>query len=375
MKQSLIKKIIVALLIVVGILLVLFVSREIAVRFFDYKPPAISESKQRKTKRVEYTPDTGERYQHVATNRYIYFINVDKVTVCDQSGDFISEIKIVTSNPIIKQKGNYVIVGDVGGNNVYLLENDDLKNTIVTKGKLVDISVNESGHCVLVTQGDMHKRDVTVYNAKGEEQFVWNSGNLLVLSACVANNNKNIVISTVDTADGKMKSILSFYNISNETPIATEEYENELIAALEISGTNVFCVGDTKTLIYRVSGHKTGEIFYDGKMLLTYKPEKSNLVLAFSESSIDGKRYDIATYNANGKEIGTYELDSEIEYIDFCGDAIAISRGRLVDIIDVHGREKRLIDPGVDIESISFIGNGATAVGFAANGAYLFDVT
>ena len=86
MKHSIIKKIIIALLIVAGVLLILFVSREIAVRFFGYKPPAISESQQKKAKQVEVSLDAGENYKHVVTDQYIYFVNVDKVTVCDSSG-------------------------------------------------------------------------------------------------------------------------------------------------------------------------------------------------------------------------------------------------------------------------------------------------
>ena len=38
-------------------------------------------------------------------------------------------------------------------------------------------------------------------------------------------------------------------------------------------------------------------------------------------------------------------------------------------------REKKLIDPGIDIDSLSFIGGVSTAVGFTANGAYIFKIT
>lgn len=375
MKHSVIKKFIIALLIVVGILLLLFVGREIAVRFFGYKPPAISESQKKKAKPVEVTLDSDETYKHVVSDQYIYFVNVDKVTVADNGGKVKSEIDIVTSEPVVKSNGKYVIVGDVGGNNVYMISGTELKNTIVTKGAVVDVSVNSAGYCVLVTQGDMHKRDVTVYNTKGEEQFVWNSGNLFVLSASIADNNKNIIISTLDTADGKMKSVLSFYNISTADPIATEEYEDELIAAVEIRGTSVFCVGDSKTCVYRVSGEKTAEILYNGKTLITYKTDTGNIVMAFSESALTGKRYNIETYNTAGKQIGTYELDYKIDYIDFAQDTIAISRGRLINIVDLSGREKKLIDPGIDIHSLSFLGGTSTAVGFTANGAYIFKIT
>lgn len=375
MKHSIIKKVVIAILIVVSILVLLFVGREIAIRFFGYTPPAISESQQRKVKQVEFTSDAQAQYKHVVADKYIYFITADKVTICDAGGQQRAETSIVTSKPVVQKSGKYVAVGDVGGNQVYLFSGEKLKNTITTKGELVDVSVNDAGYCTLVTKGDMHKRDVTVYNTKGEEQFIWNSGSFFVLRACLANNNKNIIISTLDTEGGKMKSVLSFYNMSDAEPIATEEYENELISAVEVRGNNVFCVGDSKTLIYRISGKKTAEISYNGKTLLTYRTSDSNIVMAFSESSLAGKRYDVESYKVSGKRVGSYELDYKMEYIDFAQNMIAISRDRLIDIVDLSGREKYLIDPGVDIDSFSFLSGSSTAVGFTANSAYIFNIT
>lgn len=375
MKHTVTRKILFAVLIVVAVLLVLFVSREIAIRFFDYKPPAISESQLKKAKEVQVALELDEQYKHVVTDSYIYFIHVDKVLIADSSGNQTAEYPIVASEPVVRTIGKYVVIGDVGGQNVYLFENDTQKNTITAKGAIVDVSVNASGYTVLVTRGDMHKRDVTVYNTKGEEQFVWNSGSLFVLSAVVADNNKNIIISTLDTANGKMKSVLTFYNMSNVEPIAAEEYEDELFASLELCGSHVYCIGDSKTCVYRVSGDKSGEIPYNGKTLITYKTDNTNIAMAFSESALSGKRYDIESYNSSGKRIGIYELDYKIKYIDFIEDAVAISRGRLINVVDIHGREKNLIDPGVDIFDLSFLGGVTKAVGFTAKGAYIFSLS
>lgn len=375
MKHTLMRKIMISVLIVVGILVVLFLSREIAIRFFGYKPPAISESQLKKAKKVDVDIETDEPYQHVVTDNYIYFIHVDKVLVANSNGKQVAKHDIVTSEPVVHTVGKYVIVGDVGGNNAYIFEDDTLKNTIKSKGAIVTVSVNASGYCVLVTEGDMHKRDVTVYDIKGKEEFIWNSGSLFVLHAAVADNNKNMIISTLDTSGGKMKSVLSFYNMSETDPIATEEYEDELFTTLEIRGSYVYCIGDSKACVYRVGGEKHAEIPYDGKTLITYQTDHTNIAMAFSESALMGKRYDIETYNASGKRIGIHELDYKITYIDFAEDAIAISRGRLINVVDTHGREKQLIDPGIHLSDLKFIDGVTKAVGFTAHGAYIFSVS
>lgn len=375
MKYSLIRKVVLALIIATGIVVVLFVSREIAIRFFDYKPPAISESQLTNAKRVDVVLEQDEPYQHIVTDQYIYFVHVDKIFIANANGRQTAEYEIVTSEPVVRHSGKYVVIGDIGGHNAYILENDKLKNTIQTSGAIVDATVNSSGYSVLVTQGDMHKRDVTVYDSRGEEQFVWNSGSLFVLNAVAADNNKNVIISTLDTSGGKMKSILTFYNMSDPESIATEEYEGELLASLEVKGSYVFCVGDSKTCVYRVSGEKHAEIPYNGKTLITYQMDHTNIAMAFCESMLNGKRYDIETYHASGKQIGTYELDYKINYIDYAEDAIAISRGRLINVVDTHGREKNLIDPGIDLSNLNFLGGASKAVGFTAKGAYIFNIS
>lgn len=372
MKNAVTRKIAVAILVSLGILLLVFLGREIAIRFFDYTPPAISESQQKKVKQVDVSINHDETYQHTVADKYIYFVTTDKIRICDNGGKLKNEVDIITGNPVIKTSGKYVLVADTEGKNAYLLNGEKLKNTIETKGEIVDFSVNSEGYTVLITEGDMHKRDVTVYDTKGKEQFVWNSGSMFVLNAVIADNNKNIVMSILDTQEGKMKTVLSFYNISNPEPIATETYEDELIASLEVCGNYVYCVGDSKTLIYRVSGKKSSEILYGGKSLVTYETSNSNIVLAFSESALSGKRYNIETYNHSAKQIGKYEVDSEIKFIDYAEDTIAVSRGRLINIVDISGREKKLLDPGIDINSISFIGTTTQAVGFTADGAYIF---
>lgn len=374
MKNSVFKKIILSVIVVAVILVVMFVVREIAVEFFGYKPPAISESSQKKSQQIEVVLDNENTYGHIVTDKYIYFVGTDKVIVADGKGAKKAELAIGTANSVSKSQGKYVIVGDVDGNNIYIINGTEIKNTITTKGKIKNFSVNSSGYCVAVTEGDMGKRNVIAYNIKGEEIFVWDSGNMLVLNAVIAENNKNVIVSAVDTKDGVLKTVLNFYNVSKEETVASESYEGELISAMSVNGNYVYCVGDTKTLVYKVSGDKKSEIAYSGKSVITYEVNESGIVMAFLESTLTGKRYNIESYTESGKKRGTFEHDYDIKYMDIADDVIAIDRGGLISVINYKGREKSLIDPGVDIVDLCFMGGSSKAVGFTAHGAYLFDI-
>lgn len=374
MKNTVFKKIILSVIVVAVILVVMFVSREIAVEFFGYNPPALSETSQKKSRQIEVTLDNESKYGHIVTDKYIYFVGTDKVIVADSKGSKKAELPISTANSVSKSQGKFVIVGDVDGNNIYIIKDAEIQQTITTKGKIKNFSVNSSGFCVAVTEGDMGKRNVTAYNTKGEEVFVWDSGNMLVLNAVIAENNKNIIVSAVDTKDGKMKTVLNFYNVSKSEAVASESYDGELISALTVNGNYVYCVGDTKTLIYKVSGGKKSEISYSGKSVITYEVNNSGIVMAFLESTLTGKRYNIESYTEAGKRRGTFEYDYDINYLDIADDVIAIDRGGLIGVINYKGREKALIDPGVDVDDLCFMGSSSKAVGFTAHGAYVFDI-
>ena len=374
MKNTVFKKILISVILVAIILVLMFVIREIAVEFFGYKPPALSEASQKKSQQIEVSLNGENKYEHIVTEKYIYFVGTDKIVVTDGNGSKKGELSISTANSIPKSMGKFVAVGDMGGNRIYIVSGTDIKKEIVTKNKIKNFSVNSSGYCVAITEGDMGKRYVTAYNAKGEEIFVWDSGNMLVLNAVIADNNKNVVVSSVDTNDGVMKSVLSFYNVSKAEAIATEIYEEELFSALSVNGNYVYCVGDARTLIYKVSGDKKSEISYSGKSVITYEVNNQGIVMAFLESTLTGKRYNIESYTESGKKRGTYEHNYDINYLDIADDVIAVDRGGLISIISYKGREKKLIDPGVDIEDLMFVGNSSKAVGFTAHGAYLFSI-
>jgi len=373
-KNDILRKVIISVVLVLVILVLLFVGNEIAIRFFGFKAPSISKSSYAVTNPVEVTLDSKISYNHVVADGFIYFVSTDRVIVANENGAQKAEIAIGTANPVVKTSGKYVVVADIDGTHIYLLEGSGLKKEINTTRKIKNVSVNSSGYCVAVTEGDMHKRDVTVYNEKGNEVFVWNSGNMLVIDAVIADNNKNIIISSLDTQDGSIKTNLNFYNISKTEPIATFVHDSDLISSLNTINNYVYCIGESKTYIYKVSGGLKSEIEYTGKTLLSYKVNKNGIVMSFLESTVKGKRYNVEAYSESGRLKGALEHEYKTKYLDISDDYIVIERNGLICVIDYNGREKKLLDPGVDIEKLCFVGNSKKTVGFTANGAYLIDI-
>lgn len=374
MRNDILKKIVIAILIVVAILVVLFVGKEIAIRFFGMRTPSISKSTLINAKKIDISFDAAANYEHIATDNYIYFVKTDGVYITDDDGNEKTTISISVENPAVFSAGEYVLVGDIGSNKIYILKNAQIVREIETKKAIKNVSINASGYCITVTEGDMQKREVTLYDEKGEELFVWTSGNRLVFDAVVANNNKNVVISSLNTQGSAANTILSFYNISKEEPIETVNYEDEIVADLTVNGNYVYCIGESKTDIYTVTGAKKSEIPYKDRTILSYVVNDSGMVISFKEGTLSDKRYSIRIYKENGSCIASHEYDYVSKSLDATNNHIVMDRDGLINVIDYNGREIKLIDSGFDIEDLTFVGNSKKIVGFTADGAYIITI-
>ena len=94
--------------------------------------------------------------------------------------------------------------------------------------------------------------------------------------------------------------VSAFYNISKEEPVQTVKYDDEIIADLTVNGNYVYCIGESKTEIYTVTGDKKSEIPYKDRSILSYVVKDSGIVISFKEGTLSDKRYSIRIYKENG---------------------------------------------------------------------------
>ncbi len=232
-------------------------------------------------------------------------------------------------------------------------------------------SVNKNGYMLVVTKGDLHNSAVRVFNPKAEEIFKWNSGGFSVVAADIADNNKDITISAINTQDGKIQNQIIMFNIAKEKPFTNDTYEGDIASIIRYSGNHLFCIGSDKTYIYNGYGKCVGTASYEGRSVQDYALDDSLLVLAFSGSTDTTGVAEVVSYNHKGSELGKFSLLQEYDYMDAKGDNIVVNSERSIHLLDSHCREKRQINLGFDLRDFAFFGSGNKAVGITASGAEL----
>ncbi len=270
--------------------------------------------------------------------------------------------------------GESALFYDVGGRRVVSFLGEKQICELSLESNIVLCSINANGYMLIVTEGDLHKCAVSVYSPDGKEMFKWNSGGLSVVAADIADNNKDITVSTINTDGAVIKSNLIMFNIAKEKPFTNDTYEGDIFSQIHYSGSHVYCVAGSSTKIYNLYGKCVGSADYDNRELTHVKTDEDLLVLAFSGSSSNAGVAEIKTYNAKGEETGSFSTEQEIDFLDVKDGSIAVNSGQVISILNGRCRERFRISPSFDLRDFSFIGDSRHGIGITATGAEIMEL-
>ena len=120
--------------------------------------------------------------------------------------------------------------------------------SITASGKIISACLNEDGWLALCTQESGYKGLVTVYNAKGGEEYYWHSAGGYTLSAEVSSNNRELAVLTL-TDEG---SRIVFFELDNTEEKSSLTFPETLVTEISyIKSDSVLAVSeDMLSVVY-----------------------------------------------------------------------------------------------------------------------------
>lgn len=324
---------------------------------------------------MNFELDPGISYAHIVTKEKLFFYSSENIKIIGETGEPEQDFNLPLSRPFMSARGNYALIADKGGKKAYLFRGSKQQRELELSESIISASVNANGSSVFVTKGETHQCSVSVLDAKGNEKFRWNSGGLYVLSADIADNSRDIAVSTLNTDGGVLTSNIILFSINKEQPFANDVYTDELFAAVRFSKSALYCIGEGHAYIYNGYGRVTGTIDYAERELLSYNADGDNLALIFSGSGLSIGAGDLETYNVKGERLGKFHSSQEMSFVDCSGGRIAVKNGRVVSILDSKCRENFQISTDMDLLDFMFFGGELRAVGISAAGAQMIRVS
>ncbi|MBQ2696864.1 MAG: hypothetical protein IJF61_06135 [Clostridia bacterium] len=372
-KPSITRRILKILGITIGVLLLVFLII-LGVRYFMNLSGRMFINNNPKVTALDFELDPGISYQSATTDKALFFYSIENMKVIDAKGKLVEDLSLKFSNPAVRTKNNRALFYDAGGRKIVTYNGTKQNTSLELEENILLAAVNKNGYMLIVTESDMHKCSVRVLKADGKEIFKWNSGGLTVVAADIADNNKDITVSAINTDESVVKNQIIMFNISKEKPFTNDTYDGEIFSAVHYSDNHLYCVGTKNTYIYNSYGKRSGTISYNGRSLQNYALEKGLLTLVFSGSSESSGVFEIKTFNKKGEAMGSFSVLQAFDYFDVKNKTIAINNGRTISLLNDHCQEKGRVNLDFDIQDFIFFGNENKGIGITASGAVLIEL-
>ncbi len=262
-----------------------------------------------------YTFDATKQNNIYPYEDNLIIANNEGIVCIDKDGDTVFDVTAKTSSPIVKTAGEYILLADLGGSEVYVIQEGDIINNFSAENKIINCSINKRGRTVLVTSETSYRNVIVAYNTRGDEIYRWKISDFYVTDAVLSYDGSRIAATYISTDNEELTGGVIMVNVRQEKVLGKLAYKNCVFPFVSFNGNNsATAIGDAKMIGITKNGGENWVVEYDGQKLETFAfLEGEGSVLSFENNSNNST---LIAYDDNGRERGTNRLGFNVNNLD-----------------------------------------------------------
>ena len=270
----------------------------------------------------------------------IITVSRNAVKSIDEKGKTIWEKKVeLQKDPFLKSKGEKILVADIGGKNIYVIEKGRIKWNDSFKSNIINVDINEKGYVSVIVDEKGSNGVLYIYDSSGIEIMRIKRGEYNLVSSVVTGRGENVIFSMIDISGISPKSTIEVLK-SNGLKISLIKIEDTIISHLEqMDNKMVFAIGNSKVILLDENGNELWrKSFMDSYILGVSVLEGEYPVVALETSKKDifkKKKYSVLTFDHRGNKIGELVLEDKINSFDAGENLIAINTNEQIIFLNV----------------------------------------
>lgn len=272
--------------------------------------------------------------QYAAFLGYSLEYSNDGISCESSGGEIIWNQSFEMVSPHLEICGEYLVVFDKGGNEVFILTESGLQKNIETSSPIQTVCIASQG-TVAILMKENNQSQVKLFDKKGNElangKFYGEKGGFPVDIALSYDGTK-LAVDMVDVSQGTVNTTISFYNFGSvgqseiDNIVGSFTFEEILIPEIDyVSDSRMIAMGTGKMILF------------DGDQ----KPEISKEVVIEQE---------VLSYFHNEKYVGIVYDNAEID------------NSWHIKVMDVYGRTVMENDISIAYDEVEFLSNGEICV-------------
>lgn len=236
------------------------------------------------------------------------------------------------SSPVLKTAGKYILLFEKNGEKFTLYKKSKEIYTNTVDGTIKTASVSSKGDVTLVLNRDSYKGSVAVYNKKGEEVYLWNSGTYSIIDSDIS-ASRRLAVALLDST-GSISSKVYFFDIDKTEVDATTDINNALVFDIVFDGDILNAYADNKTMGINSNGKVKWTYDTENKTITKYAMSTGGTkVIAFDNENSS----EITLVSASGAEKGVIKSEVLPDFVDIADNRLLYNDGRTVIITNLSG--------------------------------------
>lgn len=266
----------------------------------------------------------------------------DGVAMTNKSGSVLWNQTYEMASPTMTSAGDYVAVGDIGANTIYIFNEYGQLGRVSTDVPIQEIQISEQG-VVAAVLSDTSSNYINLYDKQGNslgsiKASLENTGYPLAIA--LSPDASKLAVSYLIVKSGSMQSRIVSYDFSDvegEHLLDTQELEGLYPKAAFLDSREVVLFGEKGFVLYQADSKKieTQENFESEINSVFCTNQKLGFIF---KNEDDNGKYRMEIYNKAGKKSSTYYFDLDYSGMTADDDEVILYNDEEMLIYQMGGR-------------------------------------
>lgn len=266
----------------------------------------------------------------------------DGVAMTDKSGTVLWNQTYEMASPTMTSAGDYVAVGDIGANTIYIFNEYGQLGRVSTDVPIQEIQISEQG-VVAAVLSDTSSNYINLYDKQGNslgsiKASLENTGYPLAIA--LSPDASKLAVSYLIVKSGSMQSRIVAYDFSDvegDHLLDTQELEGLYPKAAFLDSREVVLFGEKSFVLYQADSKKieTQENFESEINSVFCTNQKLGFIF---KNEDDNGKYRMEIYNKAGKKSSTYYFDLDYSGMTADDDEVILYNDEEMLIYQMGGR-------------------------------------
>lgn len=266
----------------------------------------------------------------------------DGVTMTNKSGSVLWNQTYEMASPTMTSAGDYVAVGDIGANTIYIFNEYGQLGRVSTDVPIQEIQISEQG-VVAAVLSDTSSNYINLYDKQGNslgsiKASLENTGYPLAIA--LSPDASKLAVSYLIVKSGSMQSRIVSYDFSDvegDHLLDTQELEGLYPKAAFLDSREVVLFGEKGFVLYQADSKKieTQENFESEINSVFCTNQKLGFIF---KNEDDNGKYRMEIYNKAGKKSSTYYFDLDYSGMTADDDEVILYNDEEMLIYQMGGR-------------------------------------